>query len=268
MPVHGQELKLWPNGAPGSEGDTTPEGIQQPDPSKPPNRITYVSQPTIGVFLPPKDLANGMAIVVAPGGGHAFLSIDLEGYQLAHWLNSKGIAAFVLKYRLAKTPNSRYTVEGHALPDSWRAIRMVRSRAAEWGIDPARVGFMGFSAGGELAALVETRFDPGDPSAPDPIDRMSSRPDFTAIIYPGFRPGTITVPKDAPPAFLVCANDDPSHVVTTVNLYLDLQKQGISSEMHIYSSGGHGFGIRESHKPSATWDDRMLEWMKDRKLLK
>jgi endo-1,4-beta-xylanase len=97
---------------------------------------------------------------------------------------------------------------------------------------------------------------------------MSSRPDFTAIIYPGFRPGTITVPKDAPPAFLVCAHDDPSHVVTTVNLYLDLQKQGISSEMHIYSSGGHGFGIRESHKPSATWDDRMLEWMADRKFLK
>jgi endo-1,4-beta-xylanase len=263
-----QELKLWPNGAPGSDGDTTPEGIQQPDPAKPPNRITYVAQPTITVFLPPKEKANGMAIVVAPGGGHAFLSIDLEGYSLAHWLNSKGIAAFVLKYRLAKTPNSRYTVEGHALPDSWRAIRMVRSRAAEWGIDPTRVGFMCFSAGGELAAMVETRFDAGNSAATDPIDRMSSRPDFTAIIYPGFRPGTITVPKDAPPAFLVCAHDDPSHVVTTVNLYLDLQKQGISSEMHIYSSGGHGFGIRESHKPSATWDDRMLEWMADRKFLK
>jgi endo-1,4-beta-xylanase len=261
-----QELKLWPGGAPGSENDTTPEGIQQPDPAKPPTRITYVSQPTISVFLPAKEKATGMAIVIAPGGGHAFLSIDLEGYQLAHFLNDHGIAAFVLKYRLAKAQGSHYTVPDHALPDSWRAIRMVRSKAAEWGINPARVGFMGFSAGGELAALVETRFDAGNPASPDPVEKMSSRPDFTVIVYPGFRPGTITVPKDAPPAFLVCANDDPSHVVTTVNLYLDLQKQGISSEMHIYASGGHGFGIRESHKPSATWDTRMLEWMADRKL--
>jgi len=265
--LSGQELKLWPNGAPGSEGDATPEGIQQPDGAKRANRITYVNQPTLSVFLPPKDKATGIGIVVAPGGGHAFLSIDLEGYQLADWLNSKGIAVFVLKYRLAKAQNSHYTVEGNALPDSWRAIRMVRSRAEEWGINPSRVGFMGFSAGGELAAMVETRFDAGNPSATDPVERMSSRPDFTAIIYPGFRPGTITVPKDAPPAFLVCAHDDPSHVVTTVNLYLDLQKQGISSEMHIYASGGHGFGIRESHKPSATWDARMIEWMADRKLM-
>jgi acetyl esterase/lipase len=267
LPAACQELKLWPNGAPGSEGDTTPEGITQPDGAKRPQRITYVSQPTLTVFLPPKEKATGMGIVIAPGGGHQFHSIDLEGYSLADWLNSKGIAAFVLKYRLAKTPNSRYTVEGHALPDSWRAIRMVRSRAAEWNLNPAKVGFMGFSAGGELAALVETRFDAGNPGAPDPIDRMSSKPDFTMIVYPGFRPGTIIVPKDAPPAFLVCAHDDPSHVVTTVNLYLDLQKQGISSEMHIYASGGHGFGIRDSHKPSAKWDERMLEWMADRKLL-
>ena len=262
--VYGQEVvKLWP----GESADSTPEGVQQPEGAKRPNRITYVSTPAIMVFLPPKDKATGVAMVVAPGGGHAFLSIDLEGYQLADWLNSKGIAAFLLKYRLAKTPNSRYTVEGDALPDSWRAIRLVRSRAAEWGIDPRRVGFMGFSAGGELAALVETRFDAGHAGSEDPVERMSSRPDFTAIIYPGFRPGTITVPKDAPPAFLICAHDDPSHVVTTVNLYLDLQKQGISSEMHIYASGGHGFGIRESHRPSATWDTRMLEWMADRKLI-
>ncbi len=268
MPATAQELKLWPNGAPGSEGDATPEGMQKPDGAKRPNRITYVAQPTISVMLPPRDKANGIGIVVAPGGGHAFLSIDLEGYQLADWLNSKGIAAFVLKYRLAKAPNSRYTVEGNALPDSWRAIRTVRSRAAEWGVDPKRVGFMGFSAGGELAAMVETRYDEGNPAAEDPVERMSSRPDFTMIIYPGFRPGSITVPKGAPPAFLVCANDDPSHVVTTVNLYLDLQKQGVPAEMHIYASGGHGFGIRASHKPSATWDDRMLEWMADRKILR
>jgi acetyl esterase/lipase len=266
-PVFGEELKLWPNGAPGSESDKTPEGVQQPENAKRPNRITYVNQPTISVFLPPKEKATGMGIVVAPGGGHAFLSMDLEGYQLADWLNERGIAVFVLKYRLAKAEKSPYGVQEHALPDSWRAIRLVRSRAAEWGLRADRVGFMGFSAGGELAALVETRFDAGNAASQDPVERVSSRPDFTMIVYPGFKPGTITVPKDAPPAFLVCAHDDPSHVVTTVNLYLDLQKQGISSEMHIYASGGHGFGIRASHKPSADWDARMMEWMVDRKLL-
>lgn len=263
----GQELKLWPGGAPGSENDRTPEGVQQPANATRAQRITYVNQPTISVFLPPKEKATGMGIVVAPGGGHAFLSIDLEGYSLADWLNARGVAVFVLKYRLAKAAGSHYTVQEHALADSWRAIRMVRSRAAEWGLRADRVGFMGFSAGGELAALVETRFDAGDAGASDPVERVSSRPDFTVIVYPGFRPGTVTVPKGAPPVFLVCADDDASHVVTTVNLYLDLQKQGVPSEMHIYASGGHGFGIRGSGKPSASWDARMMEWLGDRKLL-
>src|SRR5207245_5252194 len=156
-----------------------------------------------------------------------------------------------------------YPVAGSALPDAARAMRMVRSRAREWGVDPARIGFMGFSAGGEVAALIETRFDAGNDSSSDPSDRASSRPDFAVVVYPGFRPGTIRVPKDAPPTFLGCADDDRSHVVTTVNLYLDLEKQGVSSEMHIYASGGHGFGMKESHFPSATWPDRLKQWMMD-----
>ena len=126
---------------------------------------------------------------------------------------------------------------------------------------------MGFSAGGEVAALIETRFDAGSDSAADPIDRTSSRPEFAVVVYPGFRPGTITVPKDAPPTFLVCADDDRSHVVTTVNLYLDLEKQGVPSEMHIYASGAHGFAMRPSALPVATWPDRLKQWMADRKLL-
>src|SRR5439155_2073121 len=141
--------------------------------------------------------------------------------------------------------------------------RMVRSRAKEWNLDPSRIGFMGFSAGGEVAALIETRFDAGNDSASDPIERSSSRPDFAVVVYPGFRPGTITVPKDAPPTFLVCADNDRSHVVTTVNLYLDLEKQGVSSEMHIYAAGGHGFGLRASNLPVATWSERLKEWLVD-----
>ncbi|MGH9666564.1 MAG: alpha/beta hydrolase, partial [Bryobacteraceae bacterium] len=211
--------------------------------------------------------ANGAAVVVAPGGGHSQLVIDKEGWDIADWLNKNGIAAFVLKYRLARAKDSHYTVVGDALPDAARAMRTVRRRAKEWGVDPARIGFMGFSAGGEVAALIETRFDSGNDSSADPIDRTSSRPDFAVVVYPGFRPTSITVPKDAPPTFLVCADDDRSHVVTTVNLYLDLEKQGVSSEMHIYASGKHGFGMKPSNLPVATWPDRLKVWMVDRKIL-
>lgn len=148
-------------------------------------------------------------------------------------------------------------------------MRMVRSRAVEWGLNPGRIGFIGFSAGGELAALIETRFDTGNPKAEDPIERASDRPDFTMLIYPGWRSDTvITVPKDAPPSFLVYADNDPSHVVLTAQLYLDLEKQGVSAEMHIYADGKHGFGLRApATMPVSTWPERMKEWMVDRKIL-
>ncbi|HEY1183679.1 MAG TPA: alpha/beta hydrolase [Bryobacteraceae bacterium] len=260
----GEEIRLWPSGAPGSEGETAAEVFKGD--ARLPSNFTVVHYPSIYVFLPPKDKASGMAVVVAPGGGHSQLVIDKEGWEIADFLNRNGIAAFVLKYRLARAPGSHYTVEGNALADAARAMRTVRSRAAEWGVDPARIGIMGFSAGGEVAALMETRFDAGNASAADPIDRASSRPDFAVVVYPGYRPGTITVPKDAPPTFLVCADDDRSHVVTTVNLYLDLEKQQAPAEMHIYGSGGHGFGLR-SKLPVGNWPDRLLDWMRDRKLL-
>jgi len=213
----GAEIRLWPNGAPGSEGETAAEVFDSAANSKLPKRFTVVHYPSIYVFLPPKEKASGMAVIVAPGGGHSQLVIDKEGWEIADWLNRNGIAAFVLKYRLARAPGSRYTVDRDALADAARAVRTVRSRAAEWGVDPTRIGFMGFSAGGELAALIETRFDAGSTDASDPVERASSRPDFTAAIYPGFKPGSITVPKDAPPAFLMCTDEDRSHVVTTVN---------------------------------------------------
>ncbi len=263
----GEEMRLWAKGAPGSEEETAQEVFQAGANPKLPTRFTVVHYPSIYVFLPAKEKANGMAVVVAPGGGHSQLVMEKEGYDIAEWLNNKGIAAFVLKYRLARAQGSHYTVDGSALPDAARAMRMVRSRAKEWSVDPARIGFMGFSAGGEVAALIETRFDAGNDSSSDPIDRASSRPDFAVVVYPGFRPGTITVPKDAPPTFLVCADNDRSHVVTTVNLYLDLEKQGVSSEMHIYAVGGHGFGMRQSALPVASWPDRLAQWMVDRKLL-
>jgi len=233
-----------------------------------PKRFTVVHYPSIYVFLAPREKANGMAVVVAPGGGHSQLVIDKEGWEIADWLNRNGIAAFVLKYRLARAPGSHYTVERDALADAARAVRTVRSRAREWGIDPARIGFMGFSAGGELTALIETRFDAGNPVAADPVERASSRPGFAAAIYPGFKLAEITVPEDAPPTFLMCTDEDRSHVVTTVDFYLELEKQRVPTEMHIYASGPHGVGMRPSHLPVSTWPDRLREWMVDRKLLK
>ena len=263
----GEEIRLWTNGAPGSEHETAAEVSQPSDNPKLPKRFTLVHSPSIFVFLPPKDKANGMAMVIAPGCGHTQLVIDKEGYEIADWLNNQGIAAFVLKYRLARAPGSHYTIERDALADAARGMRMVRSRAKEWSVDPGRIGFMGFSAGAEVAALIETVFDAGSTDAAEPIERVSSRPDFNVIVYPGRIAAKVTVPKDAPAAFLVCADNDPSHVVATVNLYLALQKQGVSSEMHIYASGGHGFGMKASALPVATWPDRLKDWMLDRKIL-
>ena len=257
--IHPPSIPLWPNGAPGSEArKDEPENIswrQEPDIVFP---IIYnIHNPSITPFLPAPDKATGAAVIIAPGGGHWQLTIDREGYDLGRWLAERGIAAFVLKYRLARAVNSKYTIQGDALDDAKQAMRLVRGRAKEWGVNPARVGFLGFSAGGELAALMETRFD------------GETRPDFTMLIYPGWGPATvITVPKDAPPAFLVCADNDPLHVVLTAQLYLDLEKQGVSSEMHIYADGKHGFGLRAPvSMPVSTWTERMKEWMVDRKLL-
>jgi acetyl esterase/lipase len=251
----GKEIPLWAEGAPGAEN--APDVSQPSDDPALPKKFTVVHHPSIYVFLPPKEKANGAAVVVAPGGGHSQLVIDKEGWEMADWFNKHGVAAFVLKYRLAKAPNSHYTVAQDAWADASQAMRLVRKNAMEWNVDPKRVGFLGFSAGGELAALMETHFE------------ADTRPDFAVLVYPGFKPGAVTVPKDAPPTFLVCADDDPSHVVTTVNLYLDLQKQGVSSEMHIYASGKHGFGLRApANLPVAGWTDRLWEWMNERNLAK
>jgi endo-1,4-beta-xylanase len=181
----GEEIKLWPNGAPGSEGITAQE-VSKPSTNPKyqgwPSNYTVTHYPALYVFLPPKDKATGAAMIVAPGGGHTQLVIEKEGWEIADWLNSNGIAAFVLKYRLAKAPNSTYTLPKEVYADAARSVRLVRNRAKEWNVDPARIGFIGFSAGGEVAGMIKTKYDAGNTDSPDPIERFSSRPDFTAII--------------------------------------------------------------------------------------
>ena len=287
----GEEIRLWPNGAPGSEGITAPE-VSTPSRaakySKWPGNFTVTHYPSIYVFLPPKEKATGAAMIVAPGGGHRQLVIEKEGWEMADWLNERGIAAFVLKYRLARIPGSTYSLAKEVYADSARSVRLVRSRAAEWGVDPARIGFIGFSAGGEVAGMIGVKYDPGAPVSNDPIERVSSRPDVNILIYPFYRPGSVgprpptalqpiventefPLTADTPPVFMVCTSDDPSHVIPTVKFYLELLAQKIPAEMHIYEYGEHGFGLRPTKKPGSpveSWPERLTEWMAARGISK
>jgi endo-1,4-beta-xylanase len=277
--AHPAAIPLWPEGAPGSEArKSEPEEVswrQEPDIVFP--VVSNIHNPTLTPFLPAKDTATGCAVIIAPGGGHMQHTIDREGYDLARWFADRGIAAFVLKYRLARdgstpagTPQP-YTIDRDGAADGSRAIRLVRAHAAEWGVNPARVGILGFSAGGEIALLAATRHDAGLPSATDAVERQSSRPDFFAPIYPGGLQRTdLVIGKEAtPPAFLACAYDDrmPEQLTAFFNR---LRQAGVNAELHIYSSGGHGFGIRADRPdlPVSTWHVRFLEWLGDRGMLK
>jgi acetyl esterase/lipase len=261
-----EEVLLWPNGAPGSEGKTAPEVVQKSAGGE--RNVSSIHKPSITVFLPSPDKATGAAVLVIPGGGHRLLCIDHEGVNLAEWLRERGVAAFMLKHRLAREEGSTYTIEDHALADGQRAMRLIRSRAAEWKIDPARLGAIGFSAGGEVVALAAMRPGVGDSAASDPVDRLDARPSFQGLIYPG-RSGNIQPAKDAPPAFLACgANDRPDISEGLAEVYLRFKRAGASAELHIYSNAGHGFGVRATNKgPHAAWPDRFLEWMGSRGFL-
>ncbi len=263
-----QVIQLWPAGAATLKG-TNEKEVTRPEEVKPGDRINSivnVHNPSIEVHLPPKEKAIGTAVIVAPGGGHRQLVWGSEGTDIAKWLNDLGIAAFVLKYRLASTPNYSYTVEGEALADTQRAIRIVRHRASEFGVKPDRIGVLGFSAGGALAALANIRFDRGKTDSTDAIEQQSCRPDFVGLVYPGWsRSMDITAPKDAAPAFLTSAGkDDASHAVQTVEFYNALFKVQVPVELHIYSHGGHGKAINARNGiPFGTWHVRMQEWMND-----
>jgi len=266
------EVALWSKGAPGSEGMTAKEIVEPGNASHDYLKVWSIHNPSLTVFLPPKEKATGAAVVIAPGGAHQFLAIDIEGYNVAKYLNSIGVAGFVLKYRLAREQGSKYKVEVDALADALRAVRLVRHRAEEWRVDPARVGIMGFSAGGQVAALASTEYDAGNKDAADPIDRLSSRPDFQVLIYPGGQMGTLKVTKDTPRTFLLCADNDKMAATNLATLYPMLRQAGVPTELHIYGSGGHGFGIREHPaKPTpagTTWYARLADWMQDQGLLR
>ena len=255
-----EEIVLWPNGAPGSEGKTAPERIEK-------GNVLSVHKPSITVFLPPANIATTSAVLVIPGGGHRMLCVGHEGKNVADRLNQHGIAVFMLKHRLAREEGSTYTIMDHAVPDTQRAMRLIRSRAAEWKIDPAKLGAMGFSAGGELAAQISMKPGMGAGDAADPLDRGDARPAYQALIYPG-RSVDIIPEKGAPPAFLCAGWSDRQDISEGLaEVYLRFKRAGVPAELIIYANVGHGFGVKADDKSAAgAWPERFVEWLVQSKL--
>jgi acetyl esterase/lipase len=257
-------LPLWPAGAPGSESRAA-----EPEKAEGSN-VFNIHRPSIMPFVPEADKSTGTAVIICPGGGHSKLCLGHEGYALAEWFRDHGIAAFVLKYRLAREKGSTYTIQDHAMADARRAIRLIRSRAGEWHIQPDRIGILGFSAGGELAAFAAMKNDPGQKDAADLIEQQSSRPDFQGLIYPGTS-GLFDAKKGMPPLFIAAGySDRPDISEGMATLYLKYKAAGVKAEMHLYANAGHGFGYKPDAKPSAAarWPDRFVEWLTDSGLLK
>ncbi|MEX2304425.1 MAG: alpha/beta hydrolase [Bryobacterales bacterium] len=253
-------IDLYPGAAPGSEGVHAEEVWQERGKGIVDRSVASVHQPTLTAYLPLAEKSTGVGIIVAPGGGYSHLAIDKEGHDIAKWLSNMGVAAFVLKYRLPRTEGHSYTIDT-ALTDAKRAVRLVRSRAGEWNLDSQRIGMMGFSAGGDLAARAGMGFDKGEAGAADLVERQTSRPDFLVLGYP-LIPNELTVTAETPPAFLVHANDDRLTAEHSVRFYLALKKAGVSAELHVYSKGGHGFGILNRDLPVSAWPVRFEQWLR------
>jgi acetyl esterase/lipase len=266
MPAQNNPLviPLWDKGAPGFESRRL-----EPEQAKD-YWVKNIHNPSITVYFPPPETANGTAVVICPGGGHRLLVYNAEGVDPALYLNKLGIVAIILKYRLARDSASPYKLEVHPKQDAYRAMRLVRSHAKEWNIDSSRLGMMGFSAGGEVVDMIAYADGTGDPLAPDPIDRLNGKPNFQLLIYPGpaFIPDTI--PSNAPIAFLMVANDDPCCSVPVLSLLQKYRAAKVSVEAHIVSQGSHGFnmGYRSNLSAVKNWPQRMADWLGDNNLLR
>jgi acetyl esterase/lipase len=259
-----QVIPLWEKGAPGFEGRR-----DEPEQAKD-YWVKNIHNPSITVFPAPKEKANGTAVLIVPGGGHRELVFNAEGVEPAKFLNDLGVTCFVLKHRLARETNSLYSLQTHPKQDMQRAMRVIRSRAAEWNLDTNRIGALGFSAGGEVVALLVYNPTAGAPDAMDAIDRMNCRVDFQISIYPGpLGVPAGDIPADAPPAFFLVANDDTSHVRPVL---AQLEKYRVAKrpvEVHLYAKGGHGFNLGNRSKLASIkgWPQRMADWLADNNFL-
>ncbi len=267
-------VPIWPKGAPGETGSVGEErDTTKPTDNlvagRPVARIGNVSTPTMTIYRAPKDKDTGAAVVVFPGGGYNILAMDLEGVEVCEWLNSIGVTGVLVKYRVPARPGRpRWAAP---LEDAQRAVGIVRSRASELGLRPDRIGVLGFSAGGHLAAAVSTNFEHRAYAPVDERDAVSCRPDFALLIYPAYltvkdegdKVSTeLTIGKDTPPTFLVQTEDDGVRVETSLFYYAALRKARVPAEMHLYPAGGHGYGLRRTDKTVTTWPARAEEWLR------
>jgi acetyl esterase/lipase len=271
-------IEIWPHGAPGAPANPPPEADTTTTKEnliagKPLVRLGNVSKPSITLYTPPAK-NTGAAVVVFPGGSYRVLAIDLEGTEVCDWLNSAGITCVLLKYRVPDT--GPYPKSAAALQDAQRAVGIVRSHAAEWHIDPKRIGVLGFSAGAHLAAALSTHFEKRLYDSVDAADQLSCRPDFAVIVYPGylaiaeqnFAPNAEIHPTEqTPPSFIVQAVDDPVHVENATVYFLALKNAKVPAELHIYAQGGHGYGLRRTELPVTAWPQLVETWLHTIKVL-
>jgi acetyl esterase/lipase len=256
-------IHLWPKGDPGFENRRN-----EPERAKD-YWVRNIHNPSLTVFLPPKGKSNGAAVVICPGGGHRLLVWTAEGIDPAKFLDSLGFTVFVLKYRLGRDTLSPYKIDIHAREDGLRAMRYVRSHAADYSVDTARIGIMGFSAGGEVVDMVSFWANGADPSAADPIDRVSAKPDFIIQIYPGPLYVPAIIPKNTGPGFLLAANDDPCCSISIAKLLQAYRDAGVPVETHLFAQGGHGFnmGYRSKLRSVHSWPQRLADWLWDNHLI-
>lgn len=265
-------VAVWSGKIPGDNPASGDEKIQESRPGeKPVKRLTNVSKPTLTIFRPDKAKDTGAAVVICPGGGYSILAWDLEGEEVAAWLNSIGVTGIVLKYRVPRPPGlARDAQPLGPLMDAQRALSLVRSKAKEWNLDPKRIGILGFSAGGHLTASAATRFDKRVYDAQDDVDAVSCRPDFAVLVYPAYLlvrdkeelVSEIRVTKECPPMFFAHAGNDPYSSAASAVMYLALKRAGVPAELHLYPTGGHGFGLRPSEHACSRWPERCADWMK------
>ena len=279
-------VEIWPGKVPDESGNIGPEKLlmspkldhKQVEVTEPTQMVTGVTKPTITIHRPAKDKETGTAMLICPGGGYWNLYWQLEGEEVAAWLNSLGVTGIILKYRVPRRPDEpKGEPARRPLQDAQRALSLVRSKGREWGIDPQRIGMVGFSAGGHLAIATATSFDKRTYEPIDDVDKISCRPDFAVAVYSGYlkvadkdelAPG-LRIPAGTPPIFLAHGGDDivspPEH---SVLMYLALKRAGVPAELHIYATATHDFGVRASDHPCSTWTESCANWLRHQGLLK
>ena len=278
-------INVWPGPVPEENGGIGPERIRlspqldrkQVEVTEPTRLITAVTNPTLTVYRPAKDKATGTAMLICPGGGYWDLYWQLEGEEVAAWLNSIGVTGIILKYRVPRRPDEpKGEPARRPLQDAQRAVSLVRSKAPEWNIHPERIGMVGFSAGGHLAIATATAFEQRTYPPHDDVDKVSCRPDFAVAVYPGYLKAKdkdelsqgLHVPAGSPPVFLAHGGDDiispPEH---SVFMYLALRRAGVPAELHVYAGTAHDFGVRPADRPYASWTESCARWLRDRNLL-